>query len=83
MQTPDGPMKSRTHRRLWALVVLVAGWLAAFAVIRLGLAWSDTLPYEGATTERRYLVIAATATMLAMLASVFAVILWLRTKPKT
>lgn len=80
MTTPEDARNTRTRGRIWATVVLGIGWLTAFAVIRLGLDWSDSLPYEGAITERRYLVIAASAIVIAALSTLFGIVAWRRTR---
>lgn len=73
--------EKRSLRSLLALVILASGLLAASAVLHVGLDWSDTLQHKDTATGLRCLVIAAAAAiMIAMLASLSAIIVWERAR---
>ncbi|WP_156378833.1 hypothetical protein [Microbacterium sp. Root61] len=73
MRTPN-----RRRRRLIALAVGLGTPLVAAVGVRLALDWSDSMPYEGAVTEQRYIVIACLAVACVAASTVAAVILWKR-----
>ncbi len=44
-------------RTLIAGLIMATTLVLTFAFVRISLDWSDSLPYDGQTTERRYLVL--------------------------
>lgn len=63
---------------LTALAVAVGSWLLAAVFVRVALDWSDSLPYEGAETEARYIVLATIAGTIAIVGTAVAIILIVR-----
>lgn len=59
-----------------AIVLVVTGWIVAAVFVRLALDWSDSQPYEGQTTEQRYLIIAAIAIGIGLSSTVGAGLWW-------
>ncbi|WP_332308069.1 MULTISPECIES: hypothetical protein [Kocuria] len=66
------------NHRWKSVLIFVGGWLLGAVFVRLALDWSDAQPYEGAVTERRYLVIAGLALALGIGASIAAAVIWAR-----
>jgi hypothetical protein len=61
-----------------AVVVFLLSVVVALVVVRLSLDWSDSLPYEGRTTENRYLLFILVAVALVAAGAVIAVRMWRR-----
>ncbi|MCW2288370.1 hypothetical protein [Leucobacter luti] len=51
-------------RTLIAALILAVTLFVTLAWVRISLEWSDSLPYEGEVTERRYLVLILVAVTL-------------------
>lgn len=68
----------RTRGRAVAALVALLGLAVALVFVRLALDWSDSLPYEGAVTEARYIVFMLVAVALVTTGVVMAVVLWTR-----
>ncbi|MFF2493597.1 hypothetical protein [Agromyces sp. NPDC058064] len=71
-------MSRRARGRLVAALVWVGGWALALAFVRISLDWSDAQPYEGETTELRYVVLATIAGSVMIGSAVTAVVVWWR-----
>lgn len=69
---------NRKRGRLVALAWGLGVPLVAAVGVRLALDWSDSMPYEGAVTEQRYIVIACLAVACVVASTVVAVLLWRR-----
>lgn len=78
--TRDAPTKPRRarHRILLTLGIL-ASWVLGAMVVRLGLDWSDTFPYDS-TSELRYLAVAVLALLIAIGGSVTSFLLFRRAR---
>lgn len=55
-----------------SLGIAVLGLVLALVFVRLSLDWSDSLPYQGEVTERRYIVFMAIAFVIVLIGFVLA-----------
>lgn len=79
-RTSSTDKQKSAHIARWqtniAIVLVVSGWLVAAVFVRLALDWSDSQPYEGQTTEQRYLIIAAIGIGIGLSSTVGASLWW-------
>ncbi|MCM1014152.1 MULTISPECIES: hypothetical protein [unclassified Brevibacterium] len=71
--------RGRFVRRLVAVGIAISGWAIALLVVRVGLDWSDSQPYAP-WVETYYIVLAITAVLLAVVATVTGGLLWHRAR---
>lgn len=66
------------NHRWKSVLTFVGRWLLGAVFVRLALDWSDAQPYEGAVTERRYVVVAGLTLATRAGASIAAAVIWAR-----
>ncbi|WP_062291249.1 hypothetical protein [Demequina phytophila] len=71
-----------TRRRAWALATGLAGWILALVFVKVSLAWSDSLPYDPAAAEPRYIVLILITVAIVASGTVAAALLWRRPRPR-
>lgn len=65
-------------RCLVSVGVAILGLVLALVFVRLSLDWSDSLPYQGDVTERRYIVFMAIALVIFLAGLIAAVVVYRR-----
>ncbi|MGR4010809.1 hypothetical protein [Leucobacter sp. 1207-22] len=63
-------------------LVAIAGLTVALVFVRISLDWSDALPYEGAVTERRYIIFILIALGIFAAGLLCAVLTFLRLRKR-
>ena len=63
-------------------LVAIAGLAIALVFVRISLDWSDALPYEGAVTERRYIIFILIALGIFAAGLLCAVLTFLRLRKR-
>ncbi|GAA1979149.1 hypothetical protein [Microbacterium pumilum] len=78
MVRESSPRHRRVVLRVVAVILALAGVGIALVFVRLSLDWSDSLPYESAATEARYILFIVVAVAIVVASMVVAIVLWRR-----